>query len=160
VSAASQALASRLTDETGHELFGVVGQARLLRREVGPDIACLGNEAARLERLDALLGKAIERGVDARLGAILPSVRPELERRFEEAIVGLSGSATTDEIAAWLAPSGVVAESLALLESIVLAALAFEGDRITSLLRAAAGAERARSASPVGDEAAAERSAP
>lgn len=110
--------------------------ARAVRYELGPALSAVGPGAARLERLDAVLDAATERGRAQRLGRFLPKISADFADRLRAAVLALPPDAHAEHLAPWFAPGGCVHEHLAAVGTIVLAVLHHEQSRLDALTEA------------------------
>lgn len=133
----TESIWSPFASEASNELTSVVRQVRALRKEIGPDLVALGPDAARVERLDALLAAATEEKIDARLLRLVPAAKAPFEQALGAAIEALGSQAQVADVLPWFEARGPVRGAIASLETIVLAALDFEAQRIYSLVNAA-----------------------
>ncbi len=137
LTSAAEAIFAPYAEEASSELTSVVRQARSLRKEIGPDLASLGPEAARLERLDALLAAATEAAIDVRLGRLVPAAKGPFTGELARALDALGEGAAAPDVARWWIEGGLLRRLVDSLEAIVMVALEFEEGRITSLVSAA-----------------------
>lgn len=110
--------------------------ARAVREEIGPALGAVSPGAARLERLDAALGAATERGRVQRIGRLLPRISADFADRLRAAVQALPPDARADHLDPWFAPGGCVREHLAAVSTIVLAVLHHEQSRLDALTEA------------------------
>jgi hypothetical protein len=137
IAAVAETIWGPLADEATRELTHLRNQFRALRKELGPDIAALSPSAARLERLDSLLGTATEAGVDARIARMIPATKIVFTRALGAAMEALPRDADPSVLRSWLSARGPIRGAVASLEKVVMGALDFEADRLHALVEAA-----------------------
>jgi hypothetical protein len=125
-----------LADEASSQVSHVRNQFRALRKELGPDLAALSQSAARLERLDSLLGNATEVGIDARISWMIPATKLLFTRELSAAMEGLPREADSAMLRAWLRERDLIRGIVCSLEKIIMATVDFESDRLDALVEA------------------------
>lgn len=134
---ATQALYAPFGVFAANQVERVRAGARAVRHEIGPALRGLGPTAARLERLDAALDAATERGAALRIGRILPSLSTEFGRRLRAAVQALPREAHAGCLGPWFAPGGWVRGHLDAVDSVARAVLHHEQSRLETLTEAA-----------------------
>ena len=110
------------------------GDARSLRAELGPAIAGIGPDAARIEAVDAFVRRSTHRYVSQLFARAVPALEKHFVDAFKEAVKALPESPTIEDLEAWYAPDGFVHTFEALARDLVRSVLDHERDDAVTLL--------------------------
>jgi hypothetical protein len=134
--------APRLWDPFGElaaRLLGRIRQeTRALRAEIAPTLRALGPEATRLERLDAALFAATQKGRERVLGELTRGLERAFVRAFRDAVAALPEDAGREHVAAWFGPGQWLRGEMARMRQVLLSVCAHESRRLLSLAEAGA----------------------
>ncbi len=125
-----------IADEARKELAIARSTMRRLRRDIEPDLTCMGTRAARLCALDRALADAMETAVCSQLARLMSATEAHLVKELALEIATLGASDSGRVIDAWLSPGGAIKRGLALLSRIVHAAVESEERRLLALVDA------------------------
>ena len=125
-------LVARVIDRARFELVA-------LRAEMGPRLAAISPAAARIERLDATLFAATERGRQAIEDRLQTALGRAFARSFAAALAALPEGAGVADIGAWFAPRGLLREVMDDGREVAAAVIAHDRRRFEALSAAAAG---------------------
>lgn len=134
-------VAGRLWEPFGELAGRALGRIRLetrsLREEIAPLLRAIGPEAARLERLDAALSTATQKGRDRVLGELVPGLARCFSRGLRAAILALPAPAGAEHVSAWFAPDQWLPRELQRMAQVVHGVLVHETSRLFALVEAA-----------------------
>lgn len=113
-------------------------ETRAAREEIAPLLRAIAPGAAQLERLDAAIAVATERGKERLIDKMISALGRRFARRLREAVSVLPGPARDEDVVAWLAPGGWIRDEIRQIRLAVEAALSHEAERLLALTEAAA----------------------
>jgi hypothetical protein len=135
------ALAREATDAWALAIRGLLerirSEARGLRVELGPRLAAVGPDAARLEALDALVARARSAGTHRLLARIPPALVDDFAARLGLALSAIDEEALAAGVEDWYATDGFVVRFQADAARIVRAVLEHEHTALHELCAAA-----------------------
>jgi hypothetical protein len=119
----------------------VRGELRGLRVELAPRLAALGPRAARIEALDARLGRARAAGTHRLVGRIPPALIDHFAGRLVEALRAVDPESVQAAVGGWYASDGLVSRHRRQAAGIVRGVLDHEARALHELVAAAESAE-------------------
>lgn len=109
-------------------------ETRALREELAPSLRALGPAAARLERLDAAIASATQKGRDRALGELAPALARCFSRGLSAAVAALPEEVRLEHVAGWYGPEAWLGREIQRMELVVQAVLAHETGRLLALV--------------------------
>ncbi len=110
---------------------------RDLRTDVAPVLRALGDDAARLERLDAAFGEATHRPVEQLLRRAMPACEAAFARQLQGHLRALPDAPRVDDVRPWFAADGWIPAWFSGCQSLVYALVERERRQLEALVEAA-----------------------
>ncbi|EYF00105.1 DUF3348 family protein [Chondromyces apiculatus] len=118
-------------------LFGRIRyEVQSLRAEVGPGLRVLGPELGRLERLDAVIGAATEKGRERVLGALAPALGQCFGQGLQQAVGALPEEPVAADVARWFDEMGWIRLEMERMRRVVEAVFTHQTRRLVALVEA------------------------